>query len=474
LREVVPQILEVQLDRPLEEVFALYKDDPHPFWLDSSLAGGKLGQWSYMGSRPYRLLKSKGPRIEISSAVEQWEYLGDPFFALDKELSSVRLAPASVPIPFLGGAVGFFSYDLGRMLEQLPERTDDDLAVPDMYLGFYSVVLAVSHPENKAYLVATGLPYTGAEAITQARHDLDQAVAKLSAPSVILPDPAGETNISMADLKSHFSPETYCQAVEHIKDYIAAGDIYQANMTQRLEAPLRMQAYQLYRRLRRVNPAPFAAYLDCGEGLCVLSSSPERFLLLDNGIVEARPIKGTRPRGRTPEEDRANREELLLSQKDRAELVMIIDLERNDLGRVCTYGTVCVPELVVLEEYKTVFHLVSTVRGELAQGRSPIDLLRATFPGGSITGAPKIRAMEIIEELEPVRRGIYTGAIGYIGFNGRMDLNIAIRTMVNKDERVYLQVGGAIVADSVPIEEYRETWHKARALLVSLGITDAV
>jgi len=474
LREVVPQILEVQLDRPLEEVFALYKDDPHPFWLDSSLAGGKMGQWSYMGSSPYRLLKSKGTRVEDSFAGEQWVHMGDPFATLDEELRSVRLQPAMVHIPFLGGAVGFFSYDLGRMIERLPASTSDDLAVPDMYLGFYSLILAVSHADNRAFLVATGLPFAGEEARIKARYDLEQAVAKLLAPNKVLPDPALEANLSMADLKAHFSSETYCQAVATIKEYIAAGDIYQANMTQRLEAPLRMPAYQLYRRLRRSNPAPFAAYLDCGMGLRVLSSSPERFLLLESGIVEARPIKGTRPRGRTVEEDMANREELLLSQKDRAELVMIVDLERNDLGRVCAYGTVRVPELVALEEYKSVFHLVSTVRGKLAQGKTPIDLLRATFPGGSITGAPKIRAMEIIEELEPVRRGIYTGAIGYIGFDGRMDLNIAIRTMVNKDDRVYLQVGGAIVADSVPIEEYRETWHKARALLASLGISDGL
>lgn len=467
---IVPVVEEVKLAGNLEEVFAVFKDDPQPFWLDSSRPGGSMGRWSFMGSQPFLILKTYGERVVFTESGRTEEFVGDPFTVLRRQLARFKVECGDLPMPFLGGAVGFFSYDLGRMVETIPASTRNDLHVPDMYLGFYGVFLAIDHVDNRAYLVATGLPSTGEEGQRQARADLARLRERLAAPRQALADPWVENNIAADDIKTFFTRQTYGQSILRIKDYIAAGDIYQANMTQRFDAPLAMPPYQLYRRLRQVNPAPFAAYLDCGDGLAVLSSSPERFLRVAGNIVEARPIKGTRPRGKTPEEDRANREELLASEKDRAELMMIVDLERNDLGRVCAYGSVQVPELFVLEQYATVFHLVSTVRGELAQGRDIVDLLRATFPGGSITGAPKIRAMEIIEELEPVRRGIYTGALGYIGFDGRADLNIVIRTFVRQDDMVYLQVGGGIVADSDPMLEYEETLHKAKALLRSLGV----
>ncbi len=274
-------------------------------------------------------------------------------------------------------------------------------------------------------------------------------------------------------LTSHFTLAAYCKAVERVKEYIAAGDIFQANLSQRFASPLSFSPWMLYKRLRSINPAPFAAYLSYPE-LVIASASPERFLKVKHGVVETRPIKGTRPRGKDPEEDRRLRTELLSSAKDRAELTMIIDLERNDLGRVCSFGSVHVPELIVLEEYPTVFHLVATVRGTLAPGKDLVDLLKATFPGGSITGAPKIRAMEIIEELEPVTRGVYTGAIGDLGFDGSADLNIVIRTFIIKDGWAYFQVGGGIVADSDPEMEYWETIHKGRALMLALGCGEEV
>lgn len=468
---IKPLVKEIKPQGSLEEIFSLFVNDKHPFWLDSSLPGGKMGRYSFMGSRPFLVLMTKGRRIwqKENSKVKRSE--GNPFAALRKCLGRFLVEKENIPFPLPGGAVGFFSYDLGRMVEKLPQLAVDDLGVPDIFLGFYDKLLAVDHAENRFFLLATGLPLQGKEAAAKAETDLKCLEEKLrNLPCVRLKDPWSEKNVSAAEIKTRFSTAEYRKAVEKIKDYIAAGDIYQANMTQRLEAPLKMEPFQLYRRLRRSNPAPFASYLDCGGGLRVLSSSPERFLLLEDGMVETRPIKGTRPRGRTPEEDKKNREELLSSEKDRAELVMIVDLERNDLGRVCSYGSVRVPELIVLEEYATVFHLVSTVKGKLAPQKDIVDLLKATFPGGSITGAPKIRAMEIIEELEPVRRGIYTGSIGYIGFDGRADLNIAIRTLVNKNDRLYLQVGGGIVADSDPQLEYEETLHKAKALLKSLGV----
>ncbi|MDW7651370.1 MAG: aminodeoxychorismate synthase component I [Bacillota bacterium] len=471
MHKLTPLIQEITLPNPLEQTFALLADDPHPFWLDSSLAGGKMGRWSFMGSRPFLVFKTFGKEIITDREGATTKTTGSPFKALRKLINLYSLERGNSQIPFLGGAVGFFSYDLGRMVEHLPDHTQDDINVPDIYLGFYHTVLAIDHQENRAYVVATGMPRDGQEAKAKAAADLAAFKARLLGSAPELPDPWQEPDIKASDIKTHFTPEAYCGAVQAVREYIMAGDIYQANMTQRLDAPLRMPPYQLYRRLRQANPAPFAAYLDCGDKLRVLSSSPERYLLLEDKVVETRPIKGTLPRGKTPQEDQQNAEALLASVKDRAELVMIIDLERNDLGRVCAYGTVRVPELIVLEKYATVFHLVSTVRGKLAEGKDVVDLLKASFPGGSITGAPKIRAMEIIEELEPLRRGIYTGSIGYIGFDGRADLNIVIRTFVNKNDKLHLQVGGGIVFDSVPILEYEETLHKAKALLKSLGIT---
>lgn len=465
-----PLVEEVAVGCQLDQLFAAFVNDLHPFWLDSSLPDGGMGRWSFMGSQPFLVLKTYGRYIVLEEEGRTRCFTANPFEVLRQYLKRFGLERADLAIPFLGGAVGFFSYDLGRMVESLPDRTKDDLGTPDIYLGFYQAFIAIDHAENRAFLVSSGLPLQGETATEKALNDLLSLRKKLQ-QKLTLPDPWSEAEITAQDIQAFFSPEAYGEAVERIRDYITAGDIYQANMTQRFDAPLRMQPYQLYRRLRQVNPAPFAAYLDCGHGLRVLSSSPERFLLLEDKKVETRPIKGTRPRGKTPEEDNAYAAELLSSEKDLAELVMIIDLERNDLGRVCAYGTVRVPELLSLEKYATVFHLVSTVCGQLAPGKDIVDLLKATFPGGSITGAPKIRAMEIIEELEPFRRGVYTGSIGYIGFDGRADLNIAIRTFINKGDKLHLQVGGGIVYDSDPRLEYEETLHKAKALLRSLGVT---
>jgi len=270
-------------------------------------------------------------------------------------------------------------------------------------------------------------------------------------------------------LKGNFTHREYLNAVEKARQYIIAGDIFEVNLSQRFKARLSIAPYELYTRLRSINPAPFAGYLDFDE-VQVVSASPERFLHLQGDRVETRPIKGTRPRGKTPEADKALADELLSSMKDRAENIMIVDLERNDLGRVCRYGTVRVTELAILETFPTVFHLTSTIVGRLKKGRDSIDLLKATFPGGSITGAPKVRAMEIIDELEPTRRSVYTGSIGYLSFNGNIDLNIAIRTFLVKGGIAYFQVGGAVVYDSDPEAEYQETLHKARALIDALNM----
>jgi para-aminobenzoate synthetase component 1 len=279
--------------------------------------------------------------------------------------------------------------------------------------------------------------------------------------------------ISGTALRSNFTHDDYIRAVETAREYITSGEIYQVNLSQRFEGGLTTPPYDLYQKLRAINPAPFAAYLNC-DGVTVLSASPERFLKLDGDRVETRPMKGTRPRGRSAAEDATLAAELQASIKDRAENVMIVDLERNDLGKVCGIGTVNVSELCTLEKYATVFQLTSCVEGRLGGSKNRIDLLEACFPGGSITGAPKIRAMEIIDELEPTRRSVYTGSIGYLSFSGQMDLNIVIRTILVKNDRVYLQVGGGIVYDSEPEAEYQETLHKAKALFQALNLSPHV
>ncbi|MGB9803973.1 aminodeoxychorismate synthase component I, partial [Desulfofundulus sp.] len=409
-----------------------------------------------------------------------------------------RLPPGSCPLPFCGGAVGYFSYDLGRVLEKMPSLAVDDLQTPDLCLGFYDTATVVDRMTGEVWVVSTGFPETDpAAAAERARRRLDQTCCLLAGGREEIetvrtgisreprPD-AGYTGTSRVHtsnherhsgkrnyplLFAHFDETSYCRAVQRAKDYIAAGDIFQVNLSQRFSLPRLMEPWPLYRRLRAINAAPMAAYLNFGE-FQVVCSSPERFLKVTGRRVETRPIKGTRPRGKDPASDMRLREELWNSEKDRAELVMIVDMERNDLGRVCRTGSVRVPELYRLEEYATVFHLVSTVEGELAPDKDVVDLLAAAFPGGSISGAPKIRAMEIIEELEPVRRGIYTGSIGYIGFDGNTDLNIVIRTLIFKGAQIYFQVGGGITIDSDPYMEYVETLDKARALVRALGLDD--
>jgi para-aminobenzoate synthetase component 1 len=440
---------------------------PYPFLLDSALVVKDLGRYSIMGADPFLLFQSKGNRIEIDIRGEVVRKTGDPLEELRALLSHFRSDPPDIQIPFCGGAVGYFSYDLGRIIERIPEIACDDLQTPDIFLGFYDTAIVLDRAEGKGWIVSTEFPELGIRA-SERMDWLKESIRRDVDP---LPAEAPFYKEGPLLLESDFDLEGYCKAVQRVKEYIAAGDVYQVNLSQRFSLPRILEPWELYKRLRRINPAPMAAFLDTGE-MQVVSSSPERFLKVEGRYVETRPIKGTRPRGKDREEDRNLREELWRSEKDRAELLMIVDLERNDLGRVCRIGSVKVPELYRIEEYATVFHLVSTIVGELEEGMDFIDLLRASFPGGSITGAPKIRAMEIIEEIEPVRRGIYTGSIGYIGFDGNAQLSIVIRTLVFKGDRVYFQVGGGVVADSDPYGEYMETMDKARALIKALGVEE--
>ncbi|MCX6006669.1 MAG: aminodeoxychorismate synthase component I [Chloroflexi bacterium] len=464
-----PLIEEVETGLSPSAVFSVFKDEQHVFFLDSGMDHEKLGRYSFIGSDPFLILKIVGSAVHLTDSNGTTCRNDNPFHVIDELLHTYRLSVSQSPVPFIGGAVGYLSYDLCHFIERLPRKAIDDLQLPGGYLGFYDIIIAFDNLLNKAYIISSGFPEVDDELrLCRARHRLDEIKRKLHQARTVQTDSSEITGALPVTPVSNFTAHGYAEVVERARQYIISGDIFEVNLSQRFESVLACSPYELYRRLRSINPAPFACYLGFGE-IKILSASPERFLRTRGDLIETRPIKGTRPRGSTAIQDELLAKELLTSTKDKAEHVMIVDLERNDLGRVCEYGTVCVSELAILETYPTVFHLTSTIQGRLKKGTNLAGILRATFPGGSITGAPKIRAMEIIDELEPVKRGIYTGSIGYLGFNGDIDLNIAIRTFLVKRDRVYFQVGGAVVYDSDPDAEFQETMDKARALITALS-----
>jgi para-aminobenzoate synthetase component 1 len=443
---------------------AIYAATRAPYrWLLESAQPGLMGRWSFITGAPALLLWHRAGRTYLHSAAtgQTGAWAGDPFAVLQALLARDTLeVPAELPTPFPAGWAGYFGYDLRHWVERLT-RGPDDLGLPDCVLGFYDSVLTCNHRTGQALATAWG-----AGAGARARWE---PILRWAAP---LPDPPPPAPVPPGRVGRTFTPAGYRAVVEAVKAHIVAGDIYQANLSQRFAVPTADDPWTLYRRLRAANPAPFAAYLPCGEATLV-SASPERFLQVTGQRVVTRPIKGTRPRGATPEADRRLAAELRASPKDQAENVMIVDLLRNDLGRVCATGSVRVPELLALESYATVHHLVSTVVGELAPGRDRVDLLRACWPGGSITGAPKIRAMNIINRLEPVTRGPYCGSIGYLSLSGHLDTSIVIRTALVQAGQAYVWAGGGLVADSDPAAEYAETLDKAAALLRALGVDRA-
>ena len=412
------------------------------------------GRFSFIGSKPFLTIKSLNNHVEVSGD-ECYETNRDPFEIIKKYLNKLSFR-FECDLPFIGGAVGYFGYGLRRFVEKLPNRNSNDLKTPDLVLNFYDSLIIFDHTRKQCMI--SKIP--GLRIKTDGPNFVQTLTNKRN-------DDTSTSEQETVQLRSSFSKDSYVATVRRIKDYISAGDIFQVNLSQRFETTLKIEPLQLYARLRKINPAPFSAYLDLGE-FQILSSSPERFLKIRGKTVETRPIKGTRRRGQTPKEDVLLANELSASEKDQAENLMIVDLLRNDLGKVCEFGSIEVRALCELETYPSVFHLVSTITGKIKSDVHCIDVLKACFPGGSITGAPKIRAMEIIDELEPNSRGVYTGSIGYIGFNGNMDTNIVIRTIIMKAGKAYFHVGSGIVADSDPESEYVETLDKARALIQAL------
>ncbi len=440
----------------------LLAPSPWMLTLESTVRGATAGRYSYLAPRPVATLVAHGRHGTLTHE-HATPRTGDVFALLDEITDDVARPDGGDDLPWCGGPAGYLAYDLGRALERVPERARAELRLADVALGVYDAVAIADGARDTMTLVASGWPHEGdiAEEVAAARLDeLEATLARVVAQS---PSPARAASVH-ADL----TRAAYDAAIAALHRAIAAGDIYQANFAQRFRLAGVGDVRALYARLREASPAPYAGMFITPEA-AILSASPELFLRRRGTRVVTRPIKGTRPRGATPREDAALARELLASAKDRAEHVMIVDVERNDLGRVCEFGSVVTEELAALETYPSVHHLTSTIAGTLRADVGCGDLIAATFPGGSITGAPKLRAMELIESLEPVRRGVYSGALGWFGWGGDCDLNIAIRTLTVQDDVAHLWVGGGIVADSRAADEYEETLVKGRSLARALG-----
>jgi para-aminobenzoate synthetase component 1 len=465
----LPLAVELRPPPDVESALVRLAAKPHSLLLDSAMHDERLGRYSFLTADPFAWFTAKP---------------GEPA-ALDRLEIELNRWPAATRAdlpPFQGGAAGLLSYDLGRSLERLPLPRCDEFQIPALAIGLYDTVLAIDHIQHRAWLISQGFPEIepdrrqrrAAERIKQFESWLTApmpAQNEWHSPTATSREPLAADELApqfpmpgQPGLTSNFSAADYQATVQRAIDYIYAGDVFQVNLSQRLLYPAHGDALALYLRLRQCNPAPFAGWFDLGDSQ-IVSASPERFLSVRNRRVEARPIKGTRRRTSWVEADLFAGDELLESEKDRAENVMIVDLLRNDLSRVCRAESVRVTQLCALETYQFVQHLVSAVEGTLRPGATAIDLIRAAFPGGSITGAPKIRAMEIIAELEPTARGAYCGSLGYLGFDGAADLNILIRTITASRGWWQFPVGGGIVAASSPAREYEETWHKAEGLL---------
>ncbi len=446
------QTIPYQSDSTL--LFQAVAEEPWAVFLDSGRPYSTQGRYDIIAADPTATLVVRGGELEWSTRERTERLLDDPFSLLRKALH-VQPIPLGAALPFSGGAIGYFGYDLARRLEFLPSIAEDDAGMPEMVIGIYDWAVVVDHERRRSWLV-------GQERDPATAAYWQERIECFTTPQA--PNTEQKPFRVKGTVHSNLDQSLYAEAFHKIKQYIREGDCYQVNLSQRFSAACEGDPWLGYCSLRKLNPSPFGAYLNTPYGQ-ILSCSPERFLRVRDQEVETQPIKGTRPRAANIEEEGRRIENLRSSAKDRAENLMIVDLLRNDLGKSCEPGSVHVSKMFNVESFATVHHLVSTVRGRLAQGEDAVSLLRGCFPGGSITGAPKLRAMEIIEELEPCRRGVYCGAIGYLGFDGGMDINIAIRTLAHRDGVLYFSAGGGIVADSELEAEYRETFDKAGATL---------
>jgi anthranilate/para-aminobenzoate synthase component I len=475
--EIGPVYTELPFSSPqqvYEQLESLYS-----VLLESAKGPEKIARYSFIGTDPFLVFKVKDGKVEESSGNKKSISTSAPLKKLKDMMQRYKMnAPQGLP-PFIGGAAGMISYDFVRYFENLPKTAVDDIGIPDAHFMMFDTVVSFDHKLRKMYILscpAAAETVAGSEVHRDWGLYYDMACEKIrglhkriSSSDASVQENRGRLERDI-EVRYEMGKKNYMDIVRRTKEYIKAGDIFQANLSQRVSADIgEVGPWQIYKVLSGINPSPFATYLNMGD-YSIASSSPERLVKVAGDSLETRPIAGTRPRGADKEGDMKMRTDLLLNEKERAEHLMLIDLERNDLGRISDYSTVEVDELMITEEYSHVIHIVSNVKGTLAEGRDCFDAIRATFPGGTITGVPKVRCMEIIDELEPVTRGPYTGSVGYIGFNGEMDLNIIIRTFVIKNQTAYVQAGAGIVADSDPEREYFETLKKAEALIKTLEI----
>ena len=435
----------------------VYNRDCFGFVYESLESMGERGRYSFIGARPFILFKSKGEDVEIDVMKKTYQEKGNPIDFLRRIVAEYRECPDTV---FPGGAVGYIAYDGVRFFEDIPDGNPDEFAVPDTYFMFPSEIIVFDHEEGTIDII-----------VYSEKNNQERVEELRSAVETCAEEPVFRPRRPEAPLpfESNFTKDSYQEIVERAKEYVYAGDVFQVVLSQRFKCRVEKEPIRIYKALRLTNPSPYMYYLRLND-LYILGSSPEILVKLTDGVAISRPLAGTRPRGKTEKEDQSLEGDLLKDEKEVAEHIMLVDLARNDLGRVCEYGSVRVTELLQIERYSKVMHIVSHVVGQLMKGRDAFDLLRATFPAGTVSGAPKVRAMEIIDELEPSKRGVYAGAIGYFSFSGNMDMCIAIRTIVVKDGMGYIQAGAGIVADSVPEKEYLETLNKASALKKAVEI----
>ena len=455
--------------------FAKIASGEHAFLLESVVGGEKIGRYSFLGTDPFCIFKATRNKVTIEKHGETVEKeVENPLDELRDLIAQYKMAPVPGLPRLSAGVVGYFAYDVVRYEENLPDAPPDTLGLPDVYVMFFNTTVIF----DNVYKTCKVLHAPKLEGVSV--HDAyDTAMAKISDLCALLRAPS---DVSLADditptgpvtLKytSNMQKDYYCDMVEKLKEYIRAGDIFQIVPSQRLKTTTKVDPFNIYRTLRAINPSPYMFYLKMDD-LKLIGSSPEVMVRVEDGNVLLRPIAGTRPRGKTEEEDKQLAEELLADPKERAEHIMLVDLGRNDVGRVAEYDTVKIEDCMIIERYSHVMHIVSSVTGKLSEGHDAFDTLRACLPAGTLSGAPKVRAMEIIDEIETERRGPYGGAVGYIDFSGNMDTCIAIRTIVMKGEEAYVQAGGGIVADSVPLTEYEETLNKARGLLKAIEVAE--
>ncbi len=455
--------------------FAKIDDGRHSFLLESMEGGEKWARYSFLGSRPSVVVRSFGRTVEVirNGKTEKLSFDRDPLDAIKKVLSEYKPVPDPTLPRFFGGAVGFMGYDVVRFFEDLPGGNKKGLDIPDIFFMITDTLVIFDNITHMIKVVSNA--HVNGKTVTaaykEATEKIDAIVKKLKGRVRGQGSGVRGRKTKSKPLKSNFTQPQYEQVVLKAKEYIKAGDIFQVVPSQRFQTKITIEPFEIYRALRIINPSPYMYFLRCGD-TTIAGASPEVMVRLEGDRIDLRPIAGTRRRGATEEEDQALAAELLADPKERAEHIMLVDLGRNDVGRVSEPGSVNVSELMVIERYSHVMHIVSNVRGKISGGRDAYDVIRASFPAGTVSGAPKIRAMEIIDELEPTRRGPYAGAVGYFGFSGNMDTCITIRTLIIKNGTAYIQAGGGVVADSDPASEYQETVNKAKAMMRAVEMAE--